>query len=273
MLSIQHAMCSALYYRNDKSEEFTERLGYVLLPDAVRAYSGPRPYSHFERSSDGKDVSYWAFPTDVKGYTKEFIQADIKEYAHLAEIKPCAIGEDTDINAFYARNKHLPETMFTGIEMHLKQDIVFDKFIRDEIDCSNKYSDVFIFHGEEMDGKTVRSLIGDIEQYGIYVLAHKINNETGMKITNEWINETVAPVLYRDYPEDLADKTLGFMHIRDDINAYIKNDDCTHMEEGPVPRTDYEQLYNDVMAYMNGDTPECLYDSSEYDEPDDDLEL
>lgn len=128
-----------------KAKNLQNGLGYVLLPDAVRAYSGPRPYSHFERSSDGKDVSYWAFPTDVKGYTKEFIQADIKEYAHLAEIKPCAIGEDTDINAFYARNKHLPETMFTGIEMHLKQDIVFDKFIRDEIDCSNKYSDVFFF--------------------------------------------------------------------------------------------------------------------------------
>ena len=124
-----------------------------------------------------------------------------------------------------------------------------------------------------MDGKTVRSLIGDVEQYGIYVLAHKINKETEIKITNEWINETVAPILYRDYPEDLADKTLGFMHIRDDINAYIKSDDWTHMDEGPVPREDYEQLYNDVIAYMDGDTPECLYNSSEYDEPDDDFEL
>lgn len=29
----------------------------VVFPDAVRAYSGPRPYSHFERSADGSDVS------------------------------------------------------------------------------------------------------------------------------------------------------------------------------------------------------------------------
>ena len=280
MLSIQHAMCSALYYRNDKSEEFTERLGYVLLPDAIRAYSGARQYSHFERSRDGYDTSYWSFPCDIKHCTKESIQKDINDYGHLvSDIKPCAIGEDTDIRTFYATNVHLPEVMFTGIEMHLKQDIVFDDFIREEIDCSDKYNDVFRFNGRKLNGKEVRSLIGDIEQHGIYILAHRIFDETGIKITNNWISDIVSPILYEEYPENLADKTLGFMHIRDDINQFIENEDWTHLDEGPIPRADFEEMYNRVLDYMHTIPDLALISDSgnnvELDdlEEDDDLEL
>lgn len=252
MLSIQHAMCSALYFKSDNSIEFNEHLGYILLPDAIRAYSGARQYSHFEMSRDGSDTSYWSFPCDIKHCTKESIQKDINDYGHLvSDIKPCAIGEDTDIGAFYATNEHLPEVMFTGIEMHLKQDIVFDAFIRDEIDCSDKYNDVYRFNGQQLNGANVRSLIGDIEQHGIYILAHMVFKETGIKITNNWISDIVSPILYEEYPEDLADKTLGFMHIRDDINQFIESENWAHLDEGLIPRSDYEEMYSRVINYMH----------------------
>jgi len=245
-------MCGVLYYKNDDSDEFNKHLGYILLPDAIRAYSGARQYSHFERSRDGYDTSYWSFPCDIKHCTKESIQKDINDYGHLvSDIKPCAIGEDTDIGAFYATNEHLPEVMFTGIEMHLKQDIVFDAFIRDEIDCSDKYNDVYRFNGQQLNGENVRSLIGDIEQHGIYILAHMVFKETGIKITNNWISDIVSPILYEEYPEDLADKTLGFMHIRDDINQFIESENWAHLDEGLIPRSDYEEMYSRVINYMH----------------------
>ena len=76
----------------------------------VRAYSGLRQYSHFEKGSDGvKDTSWWQFPTDMKYLTKEKIQNHLSVFAHKSSsIRPCAIGEDTDIHAFYEHNQHLP---------------------------------------------------------------------------------------------------------------------------------------------------------------------
>lgn len=44
MLSIQHAMCLASHSRNPGSR----LTAATLYPDAIRAYSGPRQYSHFE---------------------------------------------------------------------------------------------------------------------------------------------------------------------------------------------------------------------------------
>lgn len=44
MLSIQHTMCGALTYATDK--EFKDHLGALLLPDAIRAYTGHRQVSH-----------------------------------------------------------------------------------------------------------------------------------------------------------------------------------------------------------------------------------
>lgn len=165
MLSIQHAMCLALH--NEKAD--SKLVAATLYPDAIRAYSGPRQYSHFEKSESGNFSYYMEFPNDMHA-GKEAVQekvAGCKEDISL--VRPCAIGEETDIAAFYAHNDHLEGTMKHGIDYHLHQDMVFDDFIRKEIDCSNKYDDKFVFHGQEMNGKDVRRLIGNIEQQGIYI--------------------------------------------------------------------------------------------------------
>ena len=75
MISIQH---TALYYlalysarnaynpdfKSKLDKEFQDEVPYVVLPDGIRAYSGPRPISHFEKTPDGNGVSYMRFPSE-----------------------------------------------------------------------------------------------------------------------------------------------------------------------------------------------------------------
>ena len=43
-----------------------DEIAYVLIPDAIRRYCGPRQYSHFEEHSDGKDISWMEYPLNIK---------------------------------------------------------------------------------------------------------------------------------------------------------------------------------------------------------------
>lgn len=247
MLSIQHAMCLASHSRNPGSR----LTAATLYPDAIRAYSGPRQYSHFEKLESGKFSYYMQFPSDMHA-DKAVVQSKVSDCnADIGLVRPCAIGEDTDINSFYEHNNHLEGVMKKGIDYHLHQDIVFDDFIRREIDCTDKYDDKFVFNGQEMDGKAVRGLIGDIEQHGIYVLAHKLYEEKGITANQEWLTETIKPAIDAEYSSDLSDKTFSFMNIRPDINELITNHDWSKLNDGPLPLSSYETLYDDVEKSMS----------------------
>ena len=246
MLSIQHAMCLA----NHSHDPGSRLIASTLYPDAVRAYSGPRQYSHFEKSEDGSFSYYMAFPNDMH-VNKEQIQTRIDDVEpDISLVRPCAIGEETDIDAFYRYNKHLESVMKKGVDYHLHQDMVFDDFIRREIDCTDKYDDKFVFNDEQLDGKGVRKVIGDIEQHGIYVLAHKLYEEKGITADQNWLKESIKPALDAEYSEDLSDKTFSFMNINPEINELIKNHDWSKLNDGPLPLSEYEQLYDDVDRAM-----------------------
>lgn len=58
--------------------------------------------------------------------------------------------------------------------MHLIQDYFYDEFIRNIIDCSDKYNDKFIYNGKSIDGTTVRKYVADIEEDGFCILAKEI---------------------------------------------------------------------------------------------------
>ena len=229
MLSIQHAMCLALHDEKPDSK----LIAATLYPDAIRAYSGPRQYSHFEKSESGKFSYYMEFPSNMHA-GKDFVQKQVAACKEdISLVRPCAIGEETDIDAFYAHNDHLRGEMKQGVDYHLHQDMVFDDFIRREIDCTDKYDDKFVFHGQEMNGKDVRRLIGNIEQQGIYVLAHKLYVEKGM------------------YSADLSDKTFSFMNISPEVNQLITDHDWSRLDDGMIPRAEYEKLYNAVEESMS----------------------
>lgn len=252
MLSMQHIMCDILASENVSKRK---NIAALVYPDAIRGYGIPRQVSHFEEDATGKDVSYWSFPSNMKTLGQEDIKQHSFKNGHLAnDIKTCAIGERSDIKTFYERNKHLPEKMFNGIEAHMKQDIVFDDFIRDKFDCSDKYNDKFVVDGKTLDGKEFRKVIGDVEQRGIYVLAHEIYEKTGETINQEWFEKNVHSVLQEEYPQDLADKTFSFMKIDEHVNELITQHDWSELEE-PLHGLKYEDfraLYDDVSSYMNG---------------------
>ena len=252
MLSMQHIMCDVLA-SDDASKR--KNIASLVYPDAIRGYGIPRQVSHFEEDATGKDVSYWSFPANMKTLGQEDIKSHSFKNGHLAnDIKTCAIGERSDIKTFYERNKHLPEKMFNGIEAHMKQDIVFDDFIRDKFDCSDKYNDKFVVDGKKLDGKEFRKVIGDVEQRGIYVLAHEIYEKTGETINQEWFEKNVYPVLQEEYSQDLADKTFSFMKIDEHVNELITQHDWSELDK-PLHGLKYEDfraLYDDVSNYMNG---------------------
>lgn len=243
MLSIQHTMCGALTYTTDK--EFKDHLGALLLPDAIRAYTGHRQLSHFEQSADGQDVSWMQFPNDMKEIQNQFMESYL-----VSDILPCVLGEETNMDAFREHNQHLDTTMYEGIEMHLRQDIAFDNFVREEIDCDGKYVDCFMRDNVEMDGKEVRALIGRMEQQGIYFLARQLYEEKGITANQEWLETTVKPVLEEQYSQDLADKTFAFMKIDPKYNEYITNHDWSHFHEGPCAVDTYEQFYDSLIAQL-----------------------
>lgn len=251
MITLQHTL-STLCSTNDNSE-FKKVLPYALLPDAIRMYTGERQYSHFEKSSDGKDVSYMEYPEDISNLTKELVNCDKEtDQYHLSDnIKPCVIGEDTDINAFYEHNAHLPENYHRGVELHLKQDICFDKFIREQIDCSDKYNDNFVFNDKHYDGKGVRGLIADIEQWGVYVLAHAAYEQNGIVANQDWFDSNVKPLLDKTYPKEMADNTYKYMKINPDINELITNKDWSYLDKMPLPQETYDTLYKTVNQEAN----------------------
>lgn len=246
MLSIQHMFLTYLH-----NPEASNRIkAAAIYPDAVRAYTRNREYTHFEQSADGTSVSYIKFPKDMK-MDQIGINKILQHDAHLvSDIKPCAIGELTNISAFYEHNSHLDSEMKRGIEYHLEQDMVFDDVVRNEFDCSLKYDDVFVRDGLTINGKQLRSDIADIEQHGIYVLAHRLYQEQGMTANQEWLEQNVQPLLVEQYGDDLAGKTYSFMRIREDMNQLITEHDWSKLDEGPMSLAKYDSMYDDVLDRM-----------------------
>ena len=246
MLSIQHIMC--LYEKNVQASN--RLVAATVYPDAIRAYTGARQYSHFERTYDDSDVSYMRFSSDMT-LTQDEIKARLLTKCHLAKnLKACAIGEDTDIEVFYKHNARLEYVMKAGIGYHLQQDVVFDEFIRTEIDCSKKYDDIFVFNNKTMNGKELRALITDIEQQGIYVMAYRLYKRYGVTVSQDWLALNIMPVLAEEYCRDLADKTFSYMKIRDDINELILKHDWSKLNSGVLPLSKYEELYDTVQKNM-----------------------
>lgn len=246
MLSVQHVMC--LYEKNMQSSN--RLVAATVYPDAVRAYTGARQYSHFERAYDNSDVSYMRFSSDM-AITQDEMKVKLLTKCHLVNnIKACAIGEDTDIDAFYKHNARLEYVMKAGIGYHLQQDIVFDNFIRTEIDCSKKYDDIFVFNNKTMNGKELRTLIADIEQHGIYIMAYRLYKKWDMTVNQAWLERNIRPILENEYCSDLADKTFSYMKIREDVDELISRHDWSKLNSGVLLLSKYDKLYDDVQKSM-----------------------
>ena len=269
MLSIQHIMAS-LYCHSGNLDYIKENAAAIIFPDAIRAYSKIRAYSHFEKSIEedsgygefsinkgGGLIAYWEMPSDMKNINQESINESLKSAKMPYRTAKCVIGEMSDINRFYETNSHLPSKMFRGIEEHLKEDILFDIFFRKQLDTSQRFKDIFyIYRGnkiKKLDGIGARKFATEIEQQGIYILAYLIHKDYGLTINQQWFDNVIKPVLFRDYSEELAEKTFSFMKIDEEVNNLITNHDWSKIQEGFIPFDDYIVFYKCLNNIINYD--------------------
>lgn len=247
MITLQHTLIT-LFANNGNEQELEKEISYVLLPDAIRKYCGPRQYSHFEINPKNEDISWIQYPVNLKQLNKEKVDELPK---HLSDdITPCALGEETMISSFENHNKHLPMNEYFGIKKHLVQDKVFDEWIRRQVDCTNKYGNKFVFQGKEYDGNEIRKLIADIESQGLYILAYMCYETYGIITNQEWFDKHVKEQLDQSYSQDLSDGTYKYMIIPKDIDKMITEHDWSKLKEGIIPLNTYVHLYKQIAKEM-----------------------
>lgn len=247
MITLQHSLIT-LFANNGNEEELSKEIPYILLPDAIRKYTGLRQYSHFEINPSNGDTSWIKYPTNLKELNDETVEKLPKYLA--TKLTKCVLGEKTEINVFQKYNKHLPKDEYFGIKKHLIQDQIFDKWIREEIDCSRRNENVFLFQCKEFQGTDIRKLITDIEYQGLYILAYMNYQTYGITTNQEWFNKYVKEQLDLAYPKDLVDRTYQYMRIPDYINEKISKHDWSELKQGYVSLESYIDMYKSVASEM-----------------------
>lgn len=249
------------YAANPKS--FAETIAPALLPDTIRMYTKNREFSHFEESHNGKEASFMRFPNTMK-LSADFIEQWMKENSALSEdIKRCSIGEKTHIEVFEATNSNnLSEPIYNGILLHLTQDDAFDQFIRNNIDCSDKYNEKYYFHGTELNGPEVRQLIDEIDNQCICAMSKEIYERYGVTVNQNWFDQNVKPVLDAEYNPEMAEGAYKYMKLNPELNRQISEHDYLYINEGPLAPEVCEQFLQDLMVELN---PEWTIENKELD--------
>lgn len=241
MITLQHTsiyFLGAYLKRNiseDSSFEVKEQfkksllreLPWVLLPDAIRAYIGPRQASHFEKLpvGHGDGCSWIKFPSEavLKDLSKETVK-DLVSYDLKDGYPACVIGEETDIGEFDVRNgahKH-----YEALRCHMIQDMYLDECLRLRmIDADNRFADKFVIrhNKKEIDGKELRAQVALFEQLGFIKLVGIVYDRTGILMNREWFDKYVLTALKDAYPADLAANTYKYMSISDELNQRINS--------------------------------------------------
>ena len=248
MITLQHSLVTLFGLRGDE-EKFDDEIAYTLIPDAIRRYTKSRQYSHFEEHPTRKDdIAYMAYPEDLKGIGEDILE---KVNHYMADdIPACKLGERSHIETFEKYNQHLSPKYFAGVKKHLTQDIVFDDFIRENIDCSRKFEDKYVFHGKEFDGNGIRDKIAEIENQGLYVLAFMVHEAYGITANQEWFDKHVKDILDKEYSKEMKESTYNYMKIPTEINERITNHDWSHIHDGEISCKDYMKMYEEAIEKM-----------------------
>lgn len=264
MLTLQHSLVTLLSVEGN-IQKFRDEIAYVLLPDAIRRYTGARQLSHFECNPSNGITSWLRYPLNLKELSKE----NINEYIDSClspNITPCCIGETTQIEEFFRHNKHLPILYYLSVQKHLIQDFIYDDFIRSIINTSDKYDGIFYFKGNKLDSTEVRKVITDIEEDGFAILARIIYEKYKICVNQDWFRDNVYEVLLKVYSKDLADGTYNYMKIREDINNAITTHNWKLVKStSGVDISNYNKMYSDVIDrckqisnMLNMKTYECV---------------
>ena len=232
MITLQHV---ALYFMAlaDKNHLFADvemrmknEIPWLLLPDAIRAYTGPRQMSHFEETPDQTDVSWMEFPMGetLQLLTKETAREVIATHMNADKYPKCVIGENTDLDTFDLHNYGHPN--YRTLRIHLIQDRVLDEMLRRFlVDATGRFEDHYVLRKNSdivLNGIELRKQVSLFEEWGLLHLVGKIYHKTGVLLNQKWFDEYVDTVLHNSaYPEDLADNTYRYMRIPEEIEAKI----------------------------------------------------
>lgn len=248
MILAQHIV-SSLVASGNNAEWMKEHIPYVVFPDAVRAFSRIRPYSHFTMSLDGKDISWWKIPIKVNEMTEQIVQDSLKKNAHLGNYKYNEISNYTDIQTFREHNQHLPKNMFNGIQLHLRQDCMFDLFIKGTIDCSRNEEDIYYYKGKRYGNEEIRNIANEIQKISYYILAERAYRKFGLTCNSRWLEESIFPMLKSAFSKDLYEAVIPYITIDKTIDKWISNHDWSHLDEGIVDRGLVELLHDAIERY------------------------
>lgn len=115
----------------------------------------------------------------------------------------------------------------------------YDEFFDDE-------DNIFMINGKELNGKQIRKIIEKIEQFGIYILAYKLYLKYGILVTQDWCHEHIYPIMQEEFPKELVKKTYPYIKIDENINKWIKENNWSHLNDGPVNKENIENMYEEV---------------------------
>lgn len=203
-------------------EKFLKEMPWLVLPDGIRAYIGARQAGHFE-NIEGRGQAYMVYPDEsvLKELTKANAADEVEHYVPDGIIS-CVIGETTNLAEFERKNwKH---RHFTALNIHMVQDAILDKVLREQIvDHSKRFEDKYTgrITGKSMDGKMLRAEITNFQNLSTLVLAGVVYKKLGILANREWMEANILPALMEVYPEELAIKTFSFMKVPDEIEERI----------------------------------------------------
>ena len=234
MITIQHSAVYLLTAGKLDSAKFGKNIPWLLLPDAIRMYVGPRQASHFEEKPDETDVSWMRFPNaeSLKKLSRENVKELVSFYV-VPNIPRCVIGEQTNLEEFDRYNYAHPQ--YHMLRAHLVQDCVLDQVLRKFlIDPTRRFEDRFeVRHNRSivLDGTELRKQVGLFEHLGFLHLAGKVYEKTGILINQKWFDMNVYPALLEAYPHELADNTYYFMIIPQWVEERMNQLDFSMPEE------------------------------------------
>lgn len=254
MITRQHTAITMMAHGNKGTlQTFKHEIPWTLLPDAIRAYSGPRQMSHFEQTPDGTDCAWMIFPSEtvLRELSKDNFGKAVKSYRPEAYPK-CVIGEATDVEMFDVKN--YGHSHYHALRMHMIQDIILDNVLRDKlVSVNDRFKDQFTvkWNHQVIDGATLRKQVAMFENLGFIHLAGKVYESTGKLLTNIWLEENVLQPLKKAYPADLAENTFKYMRLsaEEDARIFSMNFNLTAADkEGFILCDNLEDVLDEMYA-------------------------
>ncbi|MCR5185629.1 MAG: hypothetical protein K6D97_00735 [Clostridia bacterium] len=219
MIAIMKTLQNGSFAIKDITGNIREAI-ILTTNDSMRCWLGSRAPSHNTINPATGKISWITYPTDdVSVWNKEMVLS-APMYDAGKPWTSC-IDEDTILDEFWKHNAiTIQNTLFY---LHLVQDVAYDSYIRELIDCTRRSENLFTFKGktytdDELRGKGLArwngtGLINILDAQFYVRLAKVYYRLTGILINSEWLKEVYKPAFFEVYSEELAENTVKFTAI------------------------------------------------------------